>query len=165
MTSPVLNSDVYGTDGSIVITAAAKDYAILDSRGQEILKRPFIIPRDQKIGLDKGTPAGGDVGCIMCYDSVFSWSYRASEGRKRLAGKPNVSPGTNFCSGAEGHGLQREKQQAVSSVWRRRHGPWSRQLQGDVEDQGLGQLESSAQDELRRRLPGSEPAIILIPPS
>jgi hypothetical protein len=97
-----LDSSLYDANGNLVFKAGDTTWTLYDARGAEITQRPSTFPAGGKVAWSKGTPAGGDVGCVMCYDSVFSCSYQASAGLKQLAEKPVVAPGTSLCTSPTG---------------------------------------------------------------
>lgn len=96
-----LDSSLYDPSGNLVFRAGDTTWTLYDARGTVITERPCTIPAG-KVAWSKGTPAAGDVGCVMCYDSVFSYAYLASGGHKELANKPLVAPGTALCTSPAG---------------------------------------------------------------
>lgn len=104
--SPKLSSHMIRGNGDIVISAK-DNFVIWSADGIEIKERPFRIPAGRTIGWDRETPASGDTGCIMTYDSYFSFSYKEVPGGKILASVPRIKPGQYFCTRPEGTGYNK----------------------------------------------------------
>ncbi|MEO6596880.1 MAG: hypothetical protein ABIP94_19215, partial [Planctomycetota bacterium] len=65
--------------------------AVYDRDGRAIVARPFDI---QGAVGEAGNDASGDARCLMCYNNVWTWSYRAGDG---LYAAPILPVGDTFC--------------------------------------------------------------------
>jgi hypothetical protein len=96
----MLDSSIYDSNGNVTLRPGDTTWTLYDARGAVVSERPYTL--SGKVTFSQGSPSGGDVGCVMCYDSVFSFAYKASGGSKQLASKPDIVPGTGLCTSPAG---------------------------------------------------------------